>query len=154
MPRISDFMMLARQEQHTLYIARRCVSAEELPMFIPAAFKALAEHLEDMGGLLADHPYVAYGTPDKDGFAVEAGIAVCRALPGKNEIMPGVLPACKTVRCMYLGDYAAMEPVYREMLQWMDNRGLAASGTVYEYYFNGPPVAPENYLIAITIPVA
>jgi effector-binding domain-containing protein len=54
---------------------------------------------------------------------------------------------------MYRGAYNDMAPVYTEMAEWIEKNGLVASGTAYEYYYNGPESPEDELLIKVVFPV-
>ena len=153
MPRISEYALLMRPEQHTLAITRQAAIPEQFPLIIAGGFQTLGAYMEELGELMTDNPYVAFRQEEQSGFSVEIGFTVMRALPGRGEIVPGAIPCGKVVMCMYLGAFEDMTPVYDEMKGWIEGRGLRKTGTVYEHYYNGPPVPPEHYLTRIMTPV-
>lgn len=153
MPRISEFALFATPKQNTLAVRRHCESPAEFPAFIGSSFHQLGGYLSELGELMTDIPYVAY-THESDGsFIVEAGFTVPRTLPGKGDITSGTIAEGKAVMCMYLGPYEAMEPVYMDLQDWCDARGLRQTGRMYEFYYNGPDIPPEQFLTRMLVSV-
>jgi len=84
---------------------------------------------------------------------VEIGFPVAEALPGNDEVKASSIPAGKYVAAMHRGPYTEMEPTYKEMMEWMKNNQLEATGTAYEVYYNGPEFPPEEALTMVLMPV-
>lgn len=64
-----------------------------------------------------------------------------------------MIPEGYSVFCMYRGPYQEMEPVYNEMAKWIEEHGYQATGTAYEYYYNGPECPESELLTKIVMPV-
>lgn len=153
MPRISDIAVLQKNEQPTLHIRTR-TKVGNLPMLIGESYGKLAAYLAKQGACLSDVPYVAYHNMDMQDLDVEIGFPLAAPLPGKDDLLPGSIPAGKMVFCMYRGAYHAMEPVYNEMAQWILANNHKPVGTAYEYYYNGPKFPEEEFLTMIVMPLA
>ena len=149
MPRISDIAILKKAEQPTLSI-RTITKVENLPGLIGESYGKMADYLKERGEFLADVPYVAYYNMDMQRLDVEIGFPVAAPLPGKGEVKAGIIPAGKVVTCMYRGAYSEIEPVYTEMLQWIEDNNCRPTGTSYEYYYNGPGF-PENEMLTMVV---
>lgn len=145
MPKMSDIALIYQNLQPALTIRTR-TKVQELPSLIGESYGRLAAYLNELGELMADVPFVAYHNMDMQDLDVEIGFPVARPLSGKDGIQPSSIPAGRAVICMYRGAYAEMEPLYNEIAQWIAEQGLEASGTVYEYYYNGPGF-PESELL-------
>jgi effector-binding domain-containing protein len=152
MPRISDINILKKTEQPTLCL-RTITKVEDLPALIGESYGKMAAYLKEIGEFLADVPYVAYHNMDMQRLDVEIGFPVSRALPGKEEVKAGLIPAGKVVFCMYRGAYNEIEPVYTEMLQWIEENHHKATGTAYEHYYNGPGFPESEMLTMLVMPI-
>ena len=152
MPRITDFVVVRTPTQPTLTI-RTHTSVDKLPQLIGASYASIAQYLEELGEIVADVPFVGYYNMDMQNLDVEIGFPVSKALPGKGNIKASEIPEEKVVFCMYLGSYSEMEPVYTEMMKWIDDNGYQPLGSAYEQYYNGPE-QPENELLTkIVMPI-
>lgn len=145
MPRISPIELLKQGEQPILYIQAR-TAVERLPQLISESYREIAAYLKSIDELMSDIPFVLYRNMDMQNLDVQIGFPVATPLPGKDAVQAGSIPAGKVVFCMYQGAYHAVEPVYNEMMQWIDERGLSLAGSSYEFYYNGPET-PENLLL-------
>ena len=107
-----------------------------------------ADHRIDLyyGRKLSDMPFVAYHNMDMQDLDIEMGFPVANRLSGKGDIKLINIPGGKHAFCMYLGAYSGLEPVYREMAEWIQKNGYEATGDAYEHYYNGPG-RPENELL-------
>lgn len=152
MPRISNIEILQKNEQFTLSI-RTKTQVETLPMLIGECYGKMSAYLEELGEYLEDVPFVAYHNLDMQNLDVEMGFPVSKALPGKDEIKSGVIPAGKIVFCMFRGAYSEVEPTYNEMYKWIEDNGFKATGTAYEHYYNGPGFPESEMLTMIVMPI-
>jgi effector-binding domain-containing protein len=151
-PRISNIEILEKPQQPTLHI-RTITRVEDLPRLIGESYGKMADYLKELGGFLSDVPYVAYFNMDMQHLDVEIGFPVSKSLPGKEDIQAGFIPAGKIVFCMYRGAYSKMEPVYTEMLKWIQDNNYKAIGTAYEHYYNGPGFPEDEMLTKIAMPL-
>lgn len=145
MPRMTDIALLKFPGQSTLCV-RKTARVEDLPMLIGQSYGRIAAYLRELGEWMADVPFVAYHNMDMQKLDVEIGFPVSGPLPGREDIVPGVIPAGRIIFCMYRGPYSKMAPVYGEMLRWIGDNGYSAAGTAYEHYYNGPE-CPEDELL-------
>jgi len=153
MPRVSDFEILQKREQPTLFI-RTITKVESLPALIGASYGKMAAYLKEIDAYLAEVPYVAYHNMDMQNLDIEIGFPTAIALPCRDEIQAGFLPAGKVVFCMYRGAYGEMEPVYGEMAKWIADNNYQPTGTAYEHYYNGPGFPESEMLTMIVLPLA
>ena len=152
MPRVSNIEVLYKNEQPTLSIRTR-TKVESLPMLIGESYGKMAAYLKELGEFLSDIPYVAYHNMDMQDLDVEIGFSVPKALPGKDSIKAGSIPAGKIVFCMYRGSYSEIEPAYNEMAKWIEDNGYTPVGTSYEHYYNGPEFPESEMLTRIVMPI-
>lgn len=152
MPRISDIAVLYQRKQPALSVRTR-TKVEDLPMLIGSAYAKMAAYLKEKNEILADVPFVAYHNMDMQDLDVEIGFPVVNELEGEDEIKPSAIMEGKVVFCMYRGAYHLIEPVYMEMLAYIEENKMEMGGCSYEYYYNGPNFPEEEYLTKIIIPV-
>lgn len=152
MPRVSNIEILYKNDQPTISIRTR-TNVQSLPMLIGEGYGKLAAYLKELGELLSDVPYVAYHNMDMNDLDVEIGFPVSKALPDRDNVKAGVIPAGKSVFCMFRGHYSEMEPTYEEMMKWLLDNGYTPLNTVYEHYYNGPEFPESEMLTMIVMPV-
>lgn len=113
----------------------------------------MAAYLKEMGEFLSDVPYVAYHNMDMRDLKVEIGFPIAKALPGKDDIKSGFIPAGKSVFCMY----AALIPKWKQHMRkwqiWIKDNGLNPVDIAYEYYYNGPEFPESEWLTMIVMPI-
>lgn len=126
---------------------RTRTSVGELPDLIGQAYMTIMAYMEELGIQPADMPFVAYYNLDMEDLDVEMGFPVSSPQPDRGEIRAGKIPAGKRVIGMHQGPYAAMEPTYNAMTQWMAEQGYVPTGVAYEYYYNSPNEVPESELL-------
>ena len=152
MPRVSNFEILQKREQPTLFI-RTKTKIENLPGLIGESYGKMEAYLKEIGEYLSEVPYVAYYNMDMQNLEVEIGFPVDKPLSGKEDIQAGFIPAGKVVFCMYRGAYSEVEATYSEMAEWIDDNNYKSAGTAYEYYYNGPGFPESEMLTMIVMPL-
>ena len=153
MPKMTDIVALQQSEQPTLAIRIR-TSMDKLPLVIGESYGQIAQYLQELGQLPAEMPFVCYYNLDMQDLDVEIGFPVAEALPDRNVIKAGKIPAGYVVVCLYRGPYAEMAPVYEEMAAWINANGYQPLGPVYEQYCNGPGWPESELLTKIVMLVA
>lgn len=125
-----------------------------LPAVLGETYASVAKYIAEQGGEFAFAPFVAYYNMDMNDLDVEVGFPVKQALPGRDAIQAGVIPAGKQVTLLYKGPYEGMQVPYDAISQWMKDKGLEPVGTAYEFYLNDPKqVPPEALETIIMFPV-
>jgi len=152
MPRISNFELLKQIEQPTITIRTR-TTIQNIPMLIGQSYEKLGEYLKELGELITDMPFIAYHNMDMQDLDVEIGFPVSKPLPGRDDMKPSAIPEGRVVTCMYLGRYSDMEPVYCDMVKWIEDNGYEPVGTSYEYYYNSPDFPESQWLTKIVMAI-
>lgn len=152
MAKMSNIAVLKQNEQPTIFI-RTKTSVDQLPRLIGESYSKMSAYLEEINEYLSDVPFVAYHNMDMENLDVEIGFPVANPLSGKGDIKAGLIPAGMIVFAMNRGPYSKMEPLYREMAQWIQKNGFEAVGTAYEYYYNDPSFLETELLTKIVMPI-
>jgi effector-binding domain-containing protein len=152
MPRVSNFEILQKREQPTLFI-RTKTKVENLPIIIGESYGKMSAYLQEIGEFLSEVPYVAYYNMDMQNLEVEIGFPVSKALSGKGDIKSGCIAAGKVVFCIYRGAYGEMEATYNEMAEWIADNKYEPTGIVFEHYYNGPGFPESEMLTMIVMPL-
>lgn len=152
MPRVSKIAILKQREQPTLVVRQR-TKVEKLPILIGQSYQRIGEYMGKCGELLTDVPFVAYHNLDMQDLDVEIGFPVSIALPGKGNIHSASIAEGIIAFCIYQGAYHEIEPVYHEMLEWIDTHAYQALCPFYEYYYTGPDEPESTLLTKIVIPI-
>ena len=135
-----------RAAQPTLAI-RTKIAIQELPATLGMSYGAIGQYLGMMGAAPVGAPFVAYYNMDVQALDVEIGMPVARALPGKDAIYAGEIPAGKYATCVHTGPYDAIEPAYTALTQFVMEKGYEATGVAYEVYLNDPTNTPPEALM-------
>jgi effector-binding domain-containing protein len=125
---------------------RTRLSVQDLPDVLGESYGKIMQHLAEIGQNPAGAPFVAYYNMDMQDLDMEAGFPVAQALPGKDEIKAGNLPAGMVATCEYTGPYPEMGAAYEELTQWIKDNGYEATGVSYEFYLNDPAQTPPQDL--------
>lgn len=142
-----------RAAQPTLAI-RTTVAVQELPAALGASYGAIGQYLGMLRQAPVGAPFVAYYTMDMQALDVEIGIPVAQALPGKDNIYAGEMPAGKYATCVHTGPYDAIAPAYTALTQFVMENGYEATGVAYEAYLNDPSnTPPEAVMTQILFPL-
>ena len=76
---------------------------------------------------------------DMQNLEVEIGFKVAKKVSWEGEILAGVIPSGKKPEYLHKGSYRDMNPVYEAMANWICEKGLQPTGTVYEFYLRTEP---------------
>ncbi|MBA1334197.1 MAG: tRNA (adenine(37)-N6)-methyltransferase [Firmicutes bacterium] len=138
---------LAEQQAQPVLSMRTRTAVGNLPQELGKAYGAIIEYLNEIGEKPLDAAFAAYYNMDMEDLDVEMGFPVAKPIAGKGDIKSGEIPAGKQVSCLYKGPYSQMEPVYKAMMQWMNENGHTPTGVAYEFYYNSPMEVPESELL-------
>jgi effector-binding domain-containing protein len=152
MPKVSNFEILYKREQPTLFIRARA-PIDDLPMLIGESYGQLTAYFKEMDEYLADVPYVAYYNLDTEDLDVEMGFPTRKSLGGKGDIQTGIIPAGPALCCMYRGPYDEIGELYIEMSAWVKENNLKHTEIAYEYFFNGPGLPESEFLTMLVMPL-
>jgi effector-binding domain-containing protein len=135
--------MVQQPAQYTLLV-RSKTSAQNLPIALQQAYGAIMQYLGELGEQPSGEPFAAYYNMDMQALDVEAGFPVSRQLPGRGDIVAGLIPAGKVATCLHIGPYDQIAPAYEALNKWIADNRHQATGVMYEYYLNDPRVIPPE----------
>jgi len=141
-------------EQFTLHV-RLKTSVGGLNEAFDKNFALIESYLSEIGEQPAAAPYAAYYNHDMQNLDVEMGFPVAKALPGRDEIKAGVIPAFEQAVCgIHKGSYNSLDETYGQIYQYIADNNFEISGAHYDFYISNPDNTSENELITrIAIPV-
>lgn len=90
--------------------------------------------------------YVIYFNMDMADLDVEIGFVCEQIILGNGTIIDGEIAAGSYVSSLHYGPYSGMEPLYKAMFDFIQNKGLTPSGESIEFYYNSPMEVPESEL--------
>lgn len=125
----------------------------DLAKHFGVAYGAIITYLETMGERPAGAAFATYFNMDMESLDVEAGFPVAHRIPGKDEISAGEMPAGPYAVCHYVGPYGDLSEAYETLTHFVTAQGYTPVGIVYEWYLDGPDVAPEKTRTDIAFPV-
>lgn len=134
--------LIETHNQPTL-VLRTISPVEKLPEFLGMVYGSIMEYLGEMREMPSGMPFAAYHNIDMAALDVEAGFPVNKGLPGKGEILSGVIPAGKYITTIHEGAYDSVGPAYDQMAEWTKENGYEPAGIAYEYYLNDPTEDPS-----------
>jgi effector-binding domain-containing protein len=109
-------------------------------------YAKIMQYLGEAGQFPAGPPYGAYYNMDMDDLDVEIGFPVGGALPGRDEIQSGEMPAGQYAACIRTGAYDQSAPAYEALATFICEQGHEPTGLVYEFYLNDPGEVPPEEL--------
>ncbi len=134
-----------QQEALPVLGIRTHTPVENLPQTLGRCYASIAQHMAGLGAAPGGLPYVAYFNMNMQDLDLEVGFQIASPLPGNGEVQAGALPNKPVAACTYTGPYPQMASAYEELTRWVAEKGLQASGVVYEFYLNDPAsTAPEE----------
>ncbi len=134
-----------RSAEFTLCIRTRAPQ-QDLPHVVPNSYGVIMEYAGRLGVEPSGPPYVAYFNMDPQAFDMEIGFPFGKALPGKGEILSGLLPAGRAAACLHVGPYPQLGAAYEALSKWVEAQGYTVTGVAYEFYLNDPQTTPASEL--------
>ena len=153
MPKVSNIELIKIRKQPVLSV-RTTTNAANLPSSIGECLKKIAGYLKETGEFMSDIPFVAYHGIDPENMDIEVGFPVPGILSGKDDIKASFLQEGMAVFCMFRGPYSEMEPLYDEILSWIEENNYKFSGIYYEFYYNGIEFPESELLTKVLIPIS
>jgi effector-binding domain-containing protein len=104
----------------------------------------------------AGPPFAVYYSWEPEGNVVfEAGVPVAMKVEGAGEITYKEFPNMKAVSTLYSGSYDSMEPVYNQIMKYMEENKLESTGSSWEVYLTDPQSvqSPEDNKTMIYFPL-
>lgn len=146
--------LIQQAEQFTLHV-RLKTSVGGLNEAFDKNFALIESYLSEIGEQPAAAPYAAYYNHDMQNLDVEMGFPVAKALPGRDEIKAGIIPAFEQAVCgIHKGSYNSLDETYGQIYQYIADNNFEISGAHYDFYISNPDNTSENELITrIAIPV-
>ena len=96
-------------------------------------------------------PYAIYHSPffDPGETDLEVGFPVSPA-----GYYSKVLAGCTCAMCVHKGDYSSINNTFKQMVEWIEQKGYTITGMPYERYLNNPREVPtEELLTEVYFPV-
>ncbi len=137
--------LIERSAQPTLCVRTRA-AVEDLPRVVPGAYGAIMEYAAQVGVEPSGPPYVVYYTMDMQDLDMEIGFPFEKALPGKGEILSGMLPGGRAAACLHVGPYPELGAAYEALGKWVEAQGYTVTGVAYEFYLNDPQTTSASEL--------
>jgi effector-binding domain-containing protein len=152
MAKIAKIGLFEQAELRTLAI-RTTLDLDHLPQVAGQAYNKIIEYLNSIGELPADAPYICYYNQDLENLDVEMGFPIAKALPGNEVIGAHTIPAQRILVGLHLGAYRNTDPLYYEMIEWLNHNGYQVQGMAYHYYLNDLDRPEHELLTKIVLPV-
>lgn len=137
--------LIDRSAQPTLCIRTR-TTIQDLPQVVGRAYGAIMGYAGQLGVHPSGAPYVAYYNMDMQDLDMEIGFPFEETLPGKGEILSGMLPAGRAAACLHVGPYPQLGAAYEALGKWVEAQAYAVTGVAYEFYLNDPQTTPPTEL--------
>jgi effector-binding domain-containing protein len=128
-------------DRHILSV-RTHAGVQDLPRVLGDVYGRIMAYLGEVNTQPNGHPFVIYYNMDMSNLDIEVGFEVPAGLTGKNDLIPGVIPASKVVSLIYTGPYEECGSAYEALGQWFKENQLEGTGTAIEFYLNDPQVDP------------
>lgn len=122
--------------------ARLRTPVSKLPTYLGEVYGRLQAYLDELGESWAGPPYSAYYNSNMNDLDTEIGMPVNRALPGRDDLLPGEIPAGPQAYTIHIGPYSKIGPAYDALDEWCKEAGHTATGVAYEVYIDDPQEVP------------
>ena len=126
---------------------KKATSISKLPNEIGEAYGEIITYLNEIGEPPLGPAFIAYYNMDMENLVIEIGFPVSREIPGRDDLVYGLIPGGKIASSFYKGAYNGMGACYEEIVKWIADKGHVPTGVVYEFYYNSPMDVPESELL-------
>ena len=119
-------------------------------------YKTLFTYVGENGIQPAGPAFAVYYSWEPEGNIVfEAGVPVASETEGTNEIIYKEFPVMKAVSTLYTGSYENMEPVYNDIMKYIEENELESTGNSWEIYLTDPSkvASPDDNKTLIYFPI-
>ena len=91
-------------------------------------------------------PFAYYHSFDMEKTDMECGFPVQKLGPEEGRVKRFTLPAGKAAKAMHVGPYDRLVDTYGEVMRYLEEKKIAPSGAMWEYYLNDPTTTPPQEL--------
>jgi effector-binding domain-containing protein len=134
--------LIDTNEQLTAVIHLTVPRSEICRVMDPAISEILttlsAQNIAPAGPCFSYHP-----RRPSDIFEFEVGFPVNTQVNPTGRVKPSKLPAAKTARTVYRGDYEGLGAAWGEFCAWIEAQKLSAQDCLWECYMSGPESSPD-----------
>lgn len=101
-------------------------------------FGAVFAHVLANGAQPAGAPFGRYHVMKDDGFEIEAGIPVAKAMEEKGDVKASKLPGGKVATTVHFGSYHELGKAFAALQKWVGDQGYQPAGGHWEAYLTDP----------------
>jgi effector-binding domain-containing protein len=134
--------------------ARETVPDGDVGRVFPRLLGEVWAYLQSTGIEPAGPPYDR--STWQPGMRLEVGFPVAQPIDGDGRVVPGELPGGPRAVTVHTGPYDQLRGAFQAVTEWMQERGLKASGPGWEMYLTDPSQVtdPAQLQTLVAIPVA
>jgi effector-binding domain-containing protein len=130
--------------EQTTAVRRARVPAADLPGFFDQTYPRLVAAVQAQGVVIAGPPFAMYHGMPREVVDLEVGFPVAGRFEARDDLVPGVLPACRALVGMHVGPYDGLAQTWMAMQEWGAERGLTRAGEAFwEVYLTDPGAEPD-----------
>ncbi|WP_255768796.1 GyrI-like domain-containing protein [Pseudarthrobacter sulfonivorans] len=136
-------------------VVRETVAMGALSDFFSRAFGAVMAETQRQNVQLAGPPFALYRGMPTETVDVEAGFPIAGGLSDTETVATGTLPETDAFEAIHTGLYERLGEAYSAIQERIRAAGKTPSGTMWEFYLNGPPAEtdPSKWQTRIVWPV-
>ena len=106
----------------------------------------LMGYVQKHGVNIIGPPFAYYHSFDMEKTDMECGFPVQKIGPEEGRVKGFRLPAGKAAKAVHVGPYDRLVDTYTEVMRYLEEKKIAPSSVMWEYYMNDPTTTPPQEL--------
>jgi effector-binding domain-containing protein len=140
---VTEFEISDLAEQATV-VRRARVPASDLSSFFDETYPRLFAATAAQGVQVAGPPFAMYHGMPGEVIDLEVGFPIQGRFEPRDDLVPGVLPACRAVVGEHVGPYDQLAQTWMAMQAWGAEHGVHRAGDAFwEQYLSDPRAEPD-----------
>jgi len=136
---------IEQMDKQLAFTVRTRSPQKDLGNVIGKTYNEIMTYMSSINEAPTGLPFIGYFNMDMDDLDIEIGMISTKTLPNKDPMHMSEISEGKFVVTVHTGPYETLVQTYNEMMKWIGEQGLDASGIGYELYLNAPgQVADEE----------
>ncbi len=129
-------------------------SPQEIPNLLAKFLPRALAHAQASGAEMAGPPFTHYLSMGER-IEIQAGIPVKSSVEPSDDVEVGHLPGGDALVTTHIGPYDQLPKAYAALARYVDENGLDAADTMFEYYWSDPGEEPDpnNWKTEIFLPL-
>jgi effector-binding domain-containing protein len=124
-------------------VVRLNIARDQIQHVMGPAMGEVMATLTEQGAAPAGAMFSHHFAMHSDVFDFEVGVPVAAPVKAQGRVVLAELPAGRVACTAYRGSYEGLGAAWGELMNWIDNEGLATQAGLWECYVSGPESSPD-----------